>query len=178
MAHDEKEHLEEPAGDEYLVWEPQGFSAKLSCWISNSSEALLFLFSALFSIRFNSFPAGIFCVISSGLLVTGSVKIENRNRLGQLVQFTQLIFLVLLVMYKFYRIDFEEDTTDGKLFRKQWRMLTSFGIYVKCTPEEKLSSGADCSDGCHTEVLPLYSFNLEIICFIITLYTMIRNRQR
>ena len=64
----------------------------------------MFMLASFICLKFNSVLAGVFCLISSGLLISHSFDIKSRNKYSQWVLVTQFIFILLFVLFKAFTV--------------------------------------------------------------------------
>lgn len=137
----------------------------------NSGEIFMFILASLICLTFNSVLAGVFVLISSGLLISHSVDLKSRNKYSQWVLIAQFIFIVLFILFKVFTVKVVEETADKRLFLTQYRYLTSLGFSVEVRPEEALLKDSDYTGVCTTQIITSESYGLEATCALLVAFS-------
>jgi hypothetical protein len=108
----------EPAGNDFMIWEPQSFKHKILALLQNWIEAFCLVGFALTCLLSPSFVAIVLFIFSMSLMYTMTMKIKVRFIFGFYAMVACMVLVLLVSGLKAYWLQgFKETQTTRKLFR-------------------------------------------------------------
>lgn len=108
----------EPAGDDFLIWEPQTFKHKILALLQNWIEVICLVGFALTCLLSPSFVATVLFICSLSLMYTMTMNIKVRFIYGLYAMAICMVLVLIVSGLKAYWLQgFKETVATRKLFR-------------------------------------------------------------